>query len=167
MDARCRIELLGGLRLRRGDQVVTRFRTRKVGELLAYLSCYSLHPHPREALIDLLWPDCDPQAGRVRLNNAVSSLRRALTPPGASLPRILIADRETVGLDPDRVTSDVGEFEAALQAAARARRPADGALWLARAVELYAGHYLPGTDESWVLGGESGWRRVTVRPSAS
>ena len=37
MAKQWRIELLGGLQARRGDQLVTHFRTHKTGLLLAYL----------------------------------------------------------------------------------------------------------------------------------
>jgi len=35
MDARCRIELLGGLRVHQGEREITRFRTQKAAALLA------------------------------------------------------------------------------------------------------------------------------------
>jgi hypothetical protein len=46
MEPVWRIELFGGLRARRGDQVVTRFRTQKTGALLAYLAYYCQRTHP-------------------------------------------------------------------------------------------------------------------------
>ena len=36
MDVRCRIELLGRLRVEQGDREITRFSTQKTGALLAY-----------------------------------------------------------------------------------------------------------------------------------
>src|SRR2546421_257036 len=54
MEARWRIQLLGGLRVERAGEVVTHFRTRKTAELLAYLAYYRARPHPREVLIELL-----------------------------------------------------------------------------------------------------------------
>jgi len=48
MDPRCRIELLGGLRVAQGERVITRFSTQKTGALLGYLAYYGDRAHPRE-----------------------------------------------------------------------------------------------------------------------
>ena len=61
MDTPWHIELLGRLRATQGDHVVTRFRARRTGALLAYLAYYLERPHPREVLIELLWPEAEPQ----------------------------------------------------------------------------------------------------------
>ncbi len=62
MDARCRIELLGRLRVQQGDRQITRFRTQKTGTLLAYMAYHIERAHPREVLIEPLWPGCAPTA---------------------------------------------------------------------------------------------------------
>src|SRR5438552_16994346 len=101
-----RTELFGGLRLCLGNQVVTRFRTHKTGELLAYLAYFRERVHPREILIDLLWPDDDIDAGRHSLSTALSSLRGLLEPAG-SVPdgTVLRTDRYTVGLNRETATT--------------------------------------------------------------
>ena len=53
MSAFWRIELFGELRARCGDQVTTRFATRKTAALLAYLAFYRHQTHPRETLTPL------------------------------------------------------------------------------------------------------------------
>src|SRR2546425_13365661 len=99
MDGQCRIELLGGLRVIQGDGVVSRFRTHKTAELLAYLAYFHRRPHPREILIDLLWPESDMDAGRHSLSMALSSLRPLLEPPGIMTDgSVLLADRHSIGL---------------------------------------------------------------------
>ena len=119
------IELLGGLRAvaaaGRGIEhaagpVVSRFRTQKAGALLGYLALYKDRRHPREVLIDLLWPGSRPEAGRASLSVALSSLRRQLEPPGWTIcaGTVLLADRFSIGLRLGAVTTDVAEFEAAL-----------------------------------------------------
>src|SRR5689334_1812715 len=99
MTAPWRIEMLGGLRATCGERSITRFRTRKTGELLAYLAYFRERAHPRELLIDLLWPEDDIDAGRHSLSTALSSLRALLEPPGI-VPdgAVLLTDRHTVGL---------------------------------------------------------------------
>jgi DNA-binding SARP family transcriptional activator len=59
--------------------VVERFRTHKTASLLAYLSLHPA-PQPREVLVELLWPDDEPESGRHSLRTALSSLRRQFEP---------------------------------------------------------------------------------------
>src|SRR5437764_2324114 len=106
MDSRCKIDLFGGLRVEQGKRIITRFRTQKTGSLLAYLACHLDRAHPREAIIELLWPECDPTAGRNSLSVALSSLRHQLEPPGVPAGAVVHSDRFTVRLNPDAVTTD-------------------------------------------------------------
>jgi DNA-binding SARP family transcriptional activator len=137
---------------------VTRFRTQKSAWLLAYLAYHSHRSYPREFLIELLWPDCDIDAGRHRLSVALSSLRSQLALPGVPGPGVLIADNFSVGLNGAVVTTDVAEFEAAVAAGLSAGSPAakvgdaaEQARVLVEAVELYRGPLLPGHYHNWVL----------------
>src|SRR5438128_4523878 len=119
MDATWRIEMLGWLRAVQGDRVISRFRSQQTGALLAYLAYHRHRSHPREVLIELLWPGCDPASGRHRLRMALSSLRHQLEPPGTPPGTVLVADRLSIQLNPVACETDVSRFEAALQAAAR------------------------------------------------
>jgi len=156
-----RIELFGGLCAQRGDVVVTRFGTRQSAALLALLALHFPRALRREDLAERLWPDEDPGATRERLRTALSAVRRALVgnppaPPDKNAAEdasaILIADRVEVRLSATLVVTDVGEFEAALRAAARA--PTETTVReenLARAITLYKGALLPGfTEEGFV-----------------
>jgi DNA-binding SARP family transcriptional activator len=82
MDARWRIELLGGLRAVGGERVLTRFRTRKTAVLFACLASHLPRSVSRAELIDRFWPDAEPDRGRQSLSQALSSLRCQLEPPG-------------------------------------------------------------------------------------
>src|SRR5436305_12960272 len=118
VQAQCRIEPLGVLRVELHGRVVDRFRTQKTAALLAYLAYHPQRKHRREELIELLWPGCDATAGRDSLNTAVSWLRRELDPSGAAGTEPLIAaDRASVGLNAAIVTTDLADFEAALKSA--------------------------------------------------
>src|SRR5229473_4658723 len=107
MVAPWRIEMLGWLRAVQGDRVVTHFRSRKVAALLAYLAYHSQRSHPREELVELLWPECDPAAGRHRLCQALYSLRCQLEPPGVPSGAVLLSNRATVQLNPAACITDV------------------------------------------------------------
>ena len=146
-----KIELLGGLRLTVGAEVVTRFRTRKTAELLAYLAYFYRQSHSREVLVEMLWPECDTDAGRHNLSMALSSLRQQSGAPEDAGQSLLLADRHTVGLNTSVVSSDIATFEAALAAADRAADDAERRRALAAAVELYQGELLPGHYEDWIF----------------
>jgi predicted ATPase/DNA-binding SARP family transcriptional activator len=142
--------MLGGLRVECGDRVITRFRTQRAGALLAYLAHHLLHAHPREVLIELLWPDSESEAGRASLRAELASLRRQLEPPGVPSGTIIGADRFSIQLNPDAVTTDVREFERALQAAERAGSELERRQHLVEAVGLYGGPLLPGYYQDWI-----------------
>jgi DNA-binding SARP family transcriptional activator len=151
MDQPWRIELFGWLRAVQAERVVARFRTRKAGALLAYLAYYSHRSHPRELLIELLWPGCETAAGRANLRAELTSLRHQLEPPGVPPGAVILADRDAVQLNPAACVTDVALFEAALTAAERATSPAKRAELLLAAAELYRGELLPGRFEDWIL----------------
>src|SRR5258708_5873142 len=135
MSVSWRIELLGGLRAIQGERVITRFRTQKAGVLLAYLSYYRDRSHPPSALMELLWPDCPLEAARGSLSVALSSLRKLfeaeLKPPAWQAGSgAIVADHGSVQLNLSVITTDVAEFEAALQAAAAATESAERSQWL-------------------------------------
>lgn len=150
MDPLWRVELLPGIRARCGDRVLTHFPTRKTAALLAYLAYHLHREHPREILIDLLWPECDLDAGRNRLNVAVSTLRHLLESSPSAGGRVLLTDRASVRLNPDAVTTDATEFEASIRAAARSPTPGDEKQRLEDAARLYGGPLLEGYYEDWI-----------------
>jgi len=144
-----RIELFGGLRAAAGEHVITRFRTYKTGALLAYLALSPSRPHPREELCDLFWPEADLDAGRMNLRVALSSLRRQMEPPGTPHGAVLVADRSKIQLNPVACTTDVADFEAALEASSRPGAAETAAL--TRAAGLYRGDLLPELYDDWAL----------------
>src|SRR5216684_2607789 len=124
MDQLWQIEMFGWLRAVRGDHVISRFRTRKAGALLAYLAYHSHRSHSREQLIELLWPKSRPAVGRTNLRSELTSLRRQLEPPGVPAGAVLLASRATIRLNPAACVTDVAQFEAALKASEHAASPA-------------------------------------------
>jgi adenylate cyclase len=151
MDPLWRLTLLGELRATTDDRRVIRFRTRKSGLLLAYLAYYRQRSHLRAELVELLWPELTPEAGRDNLSTVLSGLRRQLEPAGVPAGAVLIGDRASVRLNPEAVTTDVAEFKRALRAAQRAGNPIERARCLAQAVDRYRGPLLSGYGEEWVL----------------
>jgi predicted ATPase/DNA-binding SARP family transcriptional activator len=146
------ITLLGTLSARSDSLVVTRFRTRQTGMLLACLALCSERSQSREELADRLWPDeAVPEAGRTNLRVALSSLRRQLEPPGVPAGSVLVADRNSLRLRPQSFTTDIGAFQAALRPPCEEEPPSARAARLSRAVALYGGELLPGGYDDWIL----------------
>jgi predicted ATPase/DNA-binding SARP family transcriptional activator len=145
------IQLLGGFRLRCGDEEITRFRTRKMAGLLAYLACYSDRTHSRERLQELFWPEADLDAARNSLNVALNALRKPLEPVGTASGSVLIADRTHVQLNPRAIVVDVHTFAADVQRGLTAPEGPDSVAALTTAVATYAGPFLPDQYDNWVV----------------
>ena len=165
MDLPVRVELFGGLRLRCGEREVTRFRTRKSAALLAYLAFHRGRRHPREALLEVLWPEADFESARHNLRQALYSLRRQLEPPGTPRCLVLPADNSWVGLSASAVTTDVADFELAVESARRSSEPADQATLFQRALALYHAELLPGFYEDWTV--PERWRLTELHYQAT
>jgi DNA-binding SARP family transcriptional activator len=147
-----RIQMLGGLAVKRGELTVERFRTRKTGALLAYLAYHPRRSHPRELLIEMFWPEAALEMGRQSLSMALSALRTVLEPERvADETGLLQIDRHTVGLNSMCFTADVAEFETALDAADRAVTDAESEPFLRSVVALYIGELLPGHYDEWIF----------------
>lgn len=149
MPATCRIELLGGLRVLRGGEVVTHFDTRRAAVLLAFLALRPGRAQSREMLAELLWPDEDPAATRPRLRQTLSTVRHLLEPGGSPSP--IEGDHSQVQLLPSAVRTDVAQFNGCLQAASSTAEHVERARSLSEAVALYRGELLPGFYDDWVL----------------
>lgn len=132
------LRLLGTMELHVRGRVLRQFGGRSCALLLARLALAPRKAHPRETLVDLIWPDADLDAGRNRLRNALSVLRSTLAEAGCD--EMLVADRESVRLAPGTLACDVQRFE---EAVGRQQ-------WL-DARHAYAGELLPGHFEDWVL----------------
>lgn len=147
-----RIELFGGLKVYRGQEVITGFGSHKAESLLAYLALNPHRVHPRSALAELLWPDENFMATRDRLRQALSAVRKALetdeTPPDS----VLITDRVEVRLNLEMLSTDVAEWETALQNAMRVSQRGAQIDHLRRAADLYEGELMPGFEEGWIPG---------------
>jgi class 3 adenylate cyclase/DNA polymerase III delta prime subunit len=131
-----RVRLIGEMVLELDGEPVELPVSRRARALLGILAL-ERRTHPRGQLAARFWPDVLDESARTSLRSALSALRRPL---GADADRYLIATREGVALaGPDRVWTDVGEFDRLL-----AEDRLDEALELAR------GDLLADLDEDWV-----------------
>src|SRR5215475_11575044 len=89
------LRLLGGVEFRTSDGRDVTLPGRKMRALLACLALPPGSTWPREQLTALLWGDRDEEQARGSLREALVKLRRHVGEPG-----VLLANRETVSLDP-------------------------------------------------------------------
>jgi DNA-binding SARP family transcriptional activator len=113
-------------------------------------------PIHREELVEALWPECDPDAGRHRLHVAVSALRRLLGPHPTGEPNFLARKGESYRLalptdsDVDLWTLDSQLIRA--ETARNAGQPGAEEDALQAALDAYGGPLLAGDGpEEWVV----------------
>lgn len=139
-----RIEMLGGLRVRRTATLVDKFRTKNTGALLALLALRRGHPIPRDEASDLIWQDETQDSARNSLRIALSALRRVLEPDGVPAGTVICSDRSVVALRAESFANDVEEFEML------AKRNSPLIEDLNKAIGLYEGELLPGLHQDWI-----------------
>lgn len=133
------VQLLGCVQAHGLHQQVEHFPTRAVAALLARLALAPARQHPREELVELLWPGAEPSAGRNRLRQALSVLKALLEPPAQEGRQVILANRQALWVAPGALSCDVLAFEALARAGDAAS-----------ALALYAGDLMPGHYEDWV-----------------
>lgn len=128
-----------------------RFRSHKVGALLAYLALNLGRSCPREELYEALWPEEDPQVVGNRFRVTLASLRRQMEPPGVAFGSVLdVGEPGRVRLRRETVTCDAGECERLLHAG-------NGE----QAARLVTGPLLPGFYEEWAVSAQARFERLT------
>ena len=104
-----RLRTLGGLTLARGSVDLTGAVTqRRRLAILAVLAVAGQQGWSRDKLQALLWPESDADDARHVLNQLLHAQRRQVGFEG------LFLGRKTLHLNPELISTDVGEFEAAL-----------------------------------------------------
>jgi DNA-binding SARP family transcriptional activator len=128
----------------------------RVRAALWLLSIHGGRPVHRERLMDALWPDADPAAGKRNLQVAVSSLRQALEPGvkrGSSALLVRDGDSYRLALDDDAEV-DVNRFAAAMAEGEAARRHTPEVALAAydEALSWYGGDLIPEAGPAeWIV----------------
>ncbi len=131
-----------------GTQVLSRFPTRKAAAVLAYVASARSSGVSRDALVEMFWPEDESRAGRASLSTTLNRVRTSCTEVGA--PEILHADREFVWLAP-HVETDTSEFDRLTAKGGMIKDPAESAVWLQAAFDLYTAQLLLSENYDWVL----------------
>ncbi len=158
--ARLRIHCMGPFQVYLDGEIVrgSQFQRIKALVLLKFLAANRGRPVPRDALIELLWPEAEPQRAGANLRVVLHALRRGLEPDleRGEKSSFVISQGDQVYLDPStRVWVDAEEFVQRSRSAARLEsrgRLAEAMSEYRRASSLYAGEYLEDRPYSeWVL----------------
>ncbi|RJP31889.1 MAG: hypothetical protein C4536_06960 [Actinobacteria bacterium] len=154
------IRMLGSLRVAKGRSRIEEadWRSKRALSALKYLAAHHARgPMQRDVLMDLLWPDMDPEKASKNLNVALSTIRKTLDPDadwGDS--RYLVSSGNSLLLEPgDGGWIDVELFRDKLEEALAAREAGDSRAFLQRCLEaeaLYGGDFLAEDPyEDWCL----------------
>jgi DNA-binding SARP family transcriptional activator len=114
--ARLFLRTFGGVSLHRGDWAgpALPIDKKRVRLLLALLAARSDTALTRDAAVDTLWPDAEPEAAINNLNQTVFQLRRYIDPDykAGESPEYVISSSEHIGLNRRLVRTDVDEIRA-------------------------------------------------------
>ncbi len=162
-EADVRVYMLGPFHMEAQGHSLKPSMPGQVKTVLEYLIAHGRRPTPKDALIDLLWPDTDPSVACGRLRVVMHSLRRLIPGPSGGLSELVLTTGNNFMLNPNmKIWVDVEEFERRWQQGwrlARAGRKQEALREYERAEELYIGDFLedqPYAD--WTL-----LRRETLR----
>ncbi len=139
------VTCLGSFRMFYQEQPVNGWNGQKGLMILKYLVARHDQPVPKEQLMDVLWPDADPDAARRNLHQAVYSLRQTLKHCCPEL-QLICFQNERYSLNPDLpIWFDFLEFERHAEEGRRLEKTgsleaAIQAFGIADA--LYQGHFL-------------------------
>jgi len=147
------VHMLGSFSMTIEDLIV-KLPVSRGRSIFKYLLLHHKQSMPREVLMDIFWPDAEPEAARNNLNVALYNLRRALR-TFTDLP-VIVFEAGTHGLAPNlQVWLDLEEFERCVKAGrqleARGQLTAAVAEYEA-ALSLYQGDFLEQTPyEDWTV----------------
>ena len=147
------VHMLGAFSMTIGDLRVKLSPSRSLS-LLKYLVLHHKQNAPREVLMDVFWPDAEPETARNTLNVAIHSLRRALRTV-IFLP-LIVFENGAYGLEPNlQVWLDVEEFERCVKSGQRLESRNQLTAAVAEyeaAISLYQGDFLEQNPyEEWTI----------------
>lgn len=159
MPEKWEFRLLGGLTARRGDTVVTKWRSVRVRSLVGYLALHHKGSHDRGYLAQEIWGEespaqrpADRDKASALLTQELSRLRKQLCASDGTND-LIVSDAATIGFDGDVIETDVDRFHEELGRAARASSRTEKVAHLEEAARIYrdGGEFLSGVNHEWVI----------------
>ncbi len=163
-STRLRVRLLGEFEVAVGGRVIpdVAWRTQKARNLFKILCLSPRHQLHREELIDLLWPELEPEAASGNLRSTLHVVRRALEPERSDVSRsYLQLRRDVLALDPESgLEVDVDTFNIAAEQAFNRHT---ASIYRA-AIGLYTGDLLPEDRyEDWAAAPRESLKETWIR----
>lgn len=142
-QAECALATLGSFALQVRERSVPSPSTQKARALLAYLILHRKTDVSRERLVEIFWPDADPQRARDSLNTAMHSIRRGLRAADLDADEYIFANKSVVRWNAD-VDLDVERLE-------RANEESNEENVVRDALARYRGEFLEGDYDDWTV----------------
>ncbi|OGO14510.1 MAG: hypothetical protein A2Z02_03955 [Chloroflexi bacterium RBG_16_48_7] len=144
-----RAHCLGNFELVLNWKKCDRWQSLKAKLLIKYLVSHKNRPVPREALIEILWPECDPESGNNNLKSTVYALRQMfgkLDPAATQNTPVVLYSDGAYHIDPAiQLWVDSEEFESYWLAGRRLEKNkqlSEAIRYYQFAEELYRGDFL-------------------------
>ncbi|MGE5585486.1 MAG: BTAD domain-containing putative transcriptional regulator [Bacillota bacterium] len=166
------IQMLGGFRVTRGEQVLTDGvgKVIRVRSLLKYLVANADRWVPRDEILEVLWADKSPEDAVNNFNVTLHALRRLLEPAlerGTASHYVRTQAGSYRFIPPGGYILDVEEFEGLCEEARAldsSGRSTESIAVCRAAAEKYAGDFLPGdVYEAWTASRREALRQSFVR----
>lgn len=131
------------------------WKTRKSKYLFAYLACHGERDVLDEKLMDLFWPDHDPEKARQNLYSALSHVRKALESFLPDYEKVITSHKGFYRVNAQvPLVVDVREFDRYYEAATKAARAGnvdESVRTFQRAEAVYQGEFLEGYYTDWAV----------------
>jgi len=145
------IRLFGRVVARSGNKQLSDFSTVHARNLLVYLAMHPDVDHPRDRLIQALWPDKLDGSARNRLSVTLYHAKRALIDVDPGFDKAFETGRSTVRFDSSVVTIDLHMFRGCIAAARIAQDTDERREQYTSAMDLYMGPLVPDVLAEWTL----------------
>lgn len=140
-----KVYCLGAFRVYVDDQLITHWSGLKARSIFKYMIAHQGAPIAKDILMDVFWPDADPEAARRNLHQAIYSLRQTLKQVYPDFQPIQF-ESDCYLLNPELdVWLDYVEFENHIQAGQSLEVAGDqaaAAVEYKQAIEFYQGNFL-------------------------
>ncbi|MFW6182965.1 MAG: AfsR/SARP family transcriptional regulator [Chloroflexota bacterium] len=146
---------LGSFELYQDDEPITQWPSGKGKSIFKYLVIHRRQPVAKEVLMDLFWPDSDPDAARNSLNVAIYGMRQALRERSPNFHHVLYEDDRYLLNRDLHIWVDMEEFRRRLDIARRLQQQNNVAAAIREFTlceALYRGEFLAEDRyEDWVI----------------
>jgi ATP/maltotriose-dependent transcriptional regulator MalT len=149
---RLQVYCLGDFRVERDQAVLSdsAWKSKRAKTVLKMLLAQDDHKLPRDQVLDMLWPDDDPEKQRVAYNVMLHRMRKVLEPDAGPEPGrdvfCIQNEHNVLALNSARVWTDVAEFRKRFGLATRLKRAKETAKALEAyesTLAIYQGDFLP------------------------